>query len=356
MEAKLAVIRGDGIGPDIVEQALLVLKKIEEKFGHTFHCQDVLAGGCAIDAVGHCLPQETIDVCKAADAVLLGAVGGWKWDTLPGDQRPERALLGLRKELGLFANLRPAMIFEALADASPLKAEILAGGLDLLVVRELTGGIYFGERGTRDTPMGPAAYDVEQYAEGEVRRIAKVAFDMAMKRNKHVTSVDKANVLDSSRLWRRVVSEVAKDYPEVTLDHLYVDNAAMQLVRNPRQFDVLVTSNIFGDILSDEASQITGSIGMLPSASLAQGNFGMYEPIHGSAPDIAGQDKANPTATILSVAMMLRYTFGLGAEADAIEDAVKTVLAKGLRTPDLFTGEGTLVGTAEMGRQIAAAI
>ncbi|MCI8414285.1 MAG: 3-isopropylmalate dehydrogenase [Ruminiclostridium sp.] len=356
MEAKLAVIRGDGIGPDIVEQALLVLKKIEEKFGHTFHCQDVLAGGCAIDAVGHCLPQETIDVCKAADAVLLGAVGGWKWDTLPGDQRPERALLGLRKELGLFANLRPAMIFEALADASPLKAEILAGGLDLLVVRELTGGIYFGERGTRDTPMGPAAYDVEQYAEGEVRRIAKVAFDMAMKRNKHVTSVDKANVLDSSRLWRRVVSEVAKDYPDVTLDHLYVDNAAMQLVRNPRQFDVLVTSNIFGDILSDEASQITGSIGMLPSASLAQGNFGMYEPIHGSAPDIAGQDKANPTATILSVAMMLRYTFGLGAEADAIEDAVKKVLAKGLRTPDLFTGEGTLVGTAEMGRQIAAAI
>ena len=356
MEAKLAVIRGDGIGPDIVEQALLVLKKIEEKFGHTFHCQDVLAGGCAIDAVGHCLPQETIDVCKAADAVLLGAVGGWKWDTLPGDQRPERALLGLRKELGLFANLRPAMIFEALADASPLKAEILAGGLDLLVVRELTGGIYFGERGTRDTPMGPAAYDVEQYAEGEVRRIAKVAFDMVMKRNKHVTSVDKANVLDSSRLWRRVVSEVAKDYPDVTLDHLYVDNAAMQLVRNPRQFDVLVTSNIFGDILSDEASQITGSIGMLPSASLAQGNFGMYEPIHGSAPDIAGQDKANPTATILSVAMMLRYTFGLGAEADAIEDAVKAVLAKGLRTPDLFTGEGTLVGTAEMGRQIAAAI
>lgn len=356
MEAKLAVIRGDGIGPDIVEQALLVLKKVEEKFGHTFRCQDVLAGGCAIDAVGHCLPQETIEVCKAADAVLLGAVGGWKWDTLPGDQRPERALLGLRKELGLFANLRPAMIFEALAGASPLKAEILEGGLDILVVRELTGGIYFGERGTRDTPMGPAAYDVEQYSEGEVRRIAKVAFDMAMKRNKHVTSVDKANVLDSSRLWRRVVTEVSKDYPDVTLDHLYVDNAAMQLVRNPRQFDVIVTSNIFGDILSDEASQITGSIGMLPSASLAQGNFGMYEPIHGSAPDIAGQDKANPTATILSAAMMLRYTFGLGAEADAIENAVKAVLAKGLRTPDLFTGEGTLVGTAEMGRQIAAAI
>lgn len=356
MEAKLAVIRGDGIGPDIVEQALLVLHKIEEKFGHTFHCQDVLAGGCAIDAVGNCLPQETIDVCKAADAVLLGAVGGPKWDTLPGGERPERALLGLRKELGLFANLRPAMIFEALAGASPLKAEILEGGLDILVVRELTGGIYFGERGTKDTPMGPAAYDVEQYSEGEVRRIAKVAFDMARKRGKHVTSVDKANVLDSSRLWRRIVAEVAKDYPDVTLDNLYVDNAAMQLVRNPRQFDVIVTSNIFGDILSDEASQITGSIGMLPSASLALGNFGMYEPIHGSAPDIAGQDKANPTATILSVAMMLRYTFGLGAEADAIENAVKTVLAQGLRTPDLFTGEGRSVGTKEMGAAIAAAI
>ena len=356
MEAKLAVIRGDGIGPDIVEQALLVLHKIEEKFGHKFHCQDVLAGGCAIDAVGNCLPQETIDVCKAADAVLLGAVGGPKWDTLPGGERPERALLGLRKELGLFANLRPAMIFEALAGASPLKAEILEGGLDILVVRELTGGIYFGERGTKDTPMGPAAYDVEQYSEGEVRRIAKVAFDMAQKRNKHVTSVDKANVLDSSRLWRRIVAEVAKDYPDVTLDNLYVDNAAMQLVRNPRQFDVIVTSNIFGDILSDEASQITGSIGMLPSASLAVGNFGMYEPIHGSAPDIAGQDKANPTATILSVAMMLRYTFGLGAEADAIEDAVKAVLSQGLRTPDLFTGEGKLVGTKEMGAAIAAAI
>ena len=356
MEAKLAVIRGDGIGPDIVEQALLVLHKIEGKFGHSFHCQDVLAGGCAIDAVGNCLPQETIDVCKAADAVLLGAVGGPKWDTLPGGERPERALLGLRKELGLFANLRPAMIFEALAGASPLKAEILEGGLDILVVRELTGGIYFGERGTKDTPMGPAAYDVEQYSEGEVRRIAKVAFDMAQKRSKHVTSVDKANVLDTSRLWRRVVAEVAKDYPDVTLDNLYVDNAAMQLVRNPRQFDVIVTSNIFGDILSDEASQITGSIGMLPSASLAVGNFGMYEPIHGSAPDIAGQDKANPTATILSVAMMLRYTFGLGAEADAIEDAVKAVLSQGLRTPDLFTGEGKLVGTKEMGAAIAAAI
>ena len=356
MNYKLAVIPGDGSGPDGVEQTLLVLDKVGEKFGHTFQYHKVLAGGCAIDATGGCLPQETIDVCKASDAVLLGAVGGWKWDTLPGDQRPERALLGLRKALGLFANLRPALLFEQLADASPLKPEILAGGLDIVVVRELTGGIYFGEKGVKDTDLGPAAYDIEQYAEEEVRRIAKVAFDMAMKRSKHVTSVDKANVLESSRLWRRVVTEVAKDYPEVTLDHLYVDNAAMQLVRNPRQFDVIVTSNIFGDILSDEASQITGSIGMLPSASLAQGNFGMYEPVHGSAPDIAGQDKANPMATILSAAMMLRYTFGLGQEADAIENAVKSVLDQGYRTPDLFAGEGTLVGTAEMGRRIAEAI
>lgn len=352
MEYRLAVIPGDGIGPDVVEQTLRVLDKVGEKFGHTFHYQKVLAGGCAIDATGACLPQETIDVCKQADAVLLGAVGGWKWDNLPGDQRPERALLGLRKALGLFANLRPALLFEQLADASPLKPEILAGGLDIVVVRELTGGIYFGEKGFRDTDLGPAAYDVEQYAEEEVRRIAKVAFDMAMKRNKHVTSVDKANVLESSRLWRRVVAEVGKDYPEVTLDNLYVDNAAMQLVRNPRQFDVIVTSNIFGDILSDEASQITGSIGMLPSASLAQGNFGMYEPVHGSAPDIAGQDKANPIATILSVAMMFRYSFHLAAEAQAIENAVDAVLAEGWRTADIAEPGVIPIGTREMGRRI----
>ena len=356
MNYQIAVIPGDGIGPDVVAQTIKVMDKVGEKFGHTFNYKKVLAGGCAIDATGACLPQETIDICKASDAVLLGAVGGWKWDNLPGDQRPERALLGLRKALGLFANLRPALLFEQLADASPLKPEILAGGLDIVVVRELTGGIYFGEKGHRDTDLGPAAYDIEQYAEGEVRRIAKVAFDMAMKRSKHVTSVDKANVLESSRLWRRVVAEVAQDYPEVTLDNLYVDNAAMQLVRNPRQFDVIVTSNIFGDILSDEASQITGSIGMLPSASLAEGNFGMYEPVHGSAPDIAGQDKANPMATILSAAMMLRYTFGLGAEADAIENAVKSVLDQGYRTPDLYAGQGTQVGTAQMGDLIAAAI
>ena len=340
MNYNIAVIPGDGIGPDIVEQALKVMHKVGDKFGHTFTCQTVLAGGAAIDATGGCLPQETIDVCKASDAVLLGAVGGPKWDNLPGGERPERALLGIRKELGLFANLRPAVIFEELAAASPLKPEILAGGLDIVVVRELTGGIYFGERGTKETDLGPAAYDVEMYAEEEVRRIAKVAFDMAMKRNKHVTSVDKANVLDSSRLWRRVVAEVAKDYPEVTLDNMYVDNAAMQLVRNPRQFDVIVTSNIFGDILSDEASQITGSIGLLPSASLGATKCGLYEPIHGSAPDIAGQDKANPIATILSAAMMLRYAFDLSEEADCIERAVDEVLAAGLRTADIVGNSG----------------
>jgi len=356
MKYNIAVIHGDGIGPEVVGEALKVLDTIAEKYHHEFVYTPVLAGGCAIDAVGECLPQVTIDTCKAADAVLLGAVGGWKWDTLPGDKRPERALLGLRKELELFANIRPAMLFDALADACPLKPEIVEGGLDIVVVRELTGGIYFGERGTKDTELGLAAYDVEQYAEEEVKRIAVTAFDMAMKRNKKVTSVDKANVLESSRLWRRVVTEVAKDYPEVTLEHLYIDNAAMQLVRNPKQFDVIVTGNIFGDILSDEASMITGSIGMLPSASLAKGNFGMYEPVHGSAPDIAGQDKANPMATILSTAMMLRYTFGLSEEADAIENAVKTVLAKGYRTPDIYTEGMTLVGTKEAARLICAEI
>ena len=356
MKYNIAVIHGDGIGPEVVGEALKVLDTIAAKYHHEFVYTPVLAGGCAIDAVGEYLPQATIDACKAADAVLLGAVGGWKWDTLPGDKRPERALHGLRKELELFANIRPAMLFDALADACPLKPEIVEGGLDIVVVRELTGGIYFGERGTKETDLGPAAYDVEQYAEEEVRRIAVTAFDMAMKRNKKVTSVDKANVLESSRLWRRVVTEVAKDYPEVTLEHLYIDNAAMQLVRNPKQFDVIVTGNIFGDILSDEASMITGSIGMLPSASLAKGNFGMYEPVHGSAPDIAGQDKANPLATILSAAMMLRYTFGLSEEANAIETAVKAVLAKGYRTPDIATEGTKVVGTKEAGALVRAEI
>jgi 3-isopropylmalate dehydrogenase len=316
----------------------------------------VLAGGAAIDAVGECLPQNTIDVCKSSNAVLLGAVGGWKWDTLPGDQRPERALLGLRKELGIFANIRPAILFEELAEACPLKSEIIEGGLDLVVVRELTGGIYFGEKGYKDTALGRAAYDVEQYAEEEIRRIAIVAFDMAMKRNKKLTSVDKANVLESSRHWRSIVKEVSKDYPEVELSHMYIDNAAMQMVRHPKQFDVIVTSNIFGDILSDEASMITGSIGMLPSASLAKGNFGMYEPIHGSAPDIAGQNKANPMATILSVAMMLRYTFGLSKEADDVEAAVKSVLSAGFRTSDIMSPGKKILGTKEAGNLIVTAI
>lgn len=356
MEYKIAVVRGDGIGPEVTDEALKILNKIGEKFSHKFEYDYVLAGGCAIDETRKCLPGETVKVCKSADAVLLGAVGGPKWDNLPGDNRPERALLGLRKALGLFANLRPAMVFDELAGASPLKPEILEGGLDIVVVRELTGGIYFGKKGTiAETELGPAAYDVEQYAEEEVRRIAKVAFDMAMKRNKKVTSVDKANVLESSRLWRRIVSEVAKDYPEVELENFYVDNAAMQLVRNPKQYDVLVTSNIFGDILSDEASQITGSIGMLPSASLAEGNFGMYEPVHGSAPDIAGKNLANPIAAILSAAMMLRYTFGLSEEADTVEAAVKKFLAAGHRTPDIAAG-GSFIGTKETGDFIASYI
>ena len=355
-EYNIAVIKGDGIGPDVVEQAMLVLERISGIYGCKFNFTEVLAGGCAIDATGIPLPQETIDICKKSDAVLLGAVGGPKWDDMPSDKRPERALLGIRKELGLFANLRPAVIFESLSDACPLKPEIVEGGLDLVICRELTGGIYFGERGTKETDMGPAAYDVEMYSEGEVRRIAKVAFDMAMKRRKKVTSVDKANVLDSSRLWRRVVIEVSHEYPEVELNHFYVDNAAMQIVRNPKQFDVILTSNIFGDILSDEASQVTGSIGMLPSASLAEGRFGMYEPIHGSAPDIAGKDIANPLATILSAAMMLRYSFNLDKEADAIEAAVKKVLDDGIRTGDIAKPGEKTVGTKECGKLVVDAI
>ena len=356
MEYNIAVIRGDGIGPEVIAEAIKVLDAVGTRFGHTFNYNYVPAGGEAIDETGRCLPPGTVAAAKAADAVLLGAVGGPKWDTLPGDERPERALLGLRKELGLFANLRPAMVFDELADASPLKPEITDGGLDIVVVRELTGGIYFGEKGLKDTEMGPAAYDVEQYSEEEVRRIARVAFDMAMKREKRVTSIDKANVLESSRLWRRVVTEVAAEYPEVALDHMYVDNGAMQLVRNPKHFDVIVTSNIFGDILSDEASQITGSIGMLPSASLTDGNFGMYEPVHGSAPDIAGTGKANPLATILSAGMMLRYTFGLTEEADAVDSAVRAFLREGHRTFDIATGGAAPLTTAETGDKVASLI
>ena len=352
MKYNIAVIPGDGIGPEVINEAIKVLDAVGGKYGHEFNYTQVLAGGAAIDAAGECLPQETIDIAKKSDAVLLGAVGGPKWDSLPGDKRPERALLGIRKELGLFANLRPAIMFDELKDACPIRPEKVEGGLDLLVVRELTGGIYFGERGYKDTNMGKAAYDIEQYSEGEVRRIAKVAFDMAMKRNKKVTSVDKANVLESSRLWRKTVAEVAKNYPEVELENFYVDNTAMQLVYNPKQFDVIVTSNIFGDILSDEASMITGSLGMLPSASLAEGNFGMYEPVHGSAPDIAGTGKANPMATILSAAMMLRYSFGLEAEAASIENAVKDALRDGVRSADIAKEGERVYSTEEVGDEI----
>ncbi|QSX07746.1 3-isopropylmalate dehydrogenase [Alkalibacter rhizosphaerae] len=346
MEYKIAVIKGDGIGPEVTQAALEILDAVGEKYGHTFHYTEVLAGGCAYDVHGHPLPEKTMEVCKDSDAVILGAVGGPKWDDLPGDLRPEAALLGLRKGLGLFANLRPAILFDALKDACPLKPEIVGEGLDICVVRELTGGIYFGERGMKETDMGMSAYDMEVYSEMEVERIARVAFDMAMKRKKKVMSVDKANILESSRLWRRTVEKVAKDYPEVALDHMYVDNAAMQLVRNPRQFDVIVTTNMFGDILSDEASMITGSIGMLPSASLGEGNKGMYEPVHGSAPDIAGQGKANPLATILSLSMMLKYTFGLMEEAACIEEAVMSALNEGNRTGDI-AAEGEAVLTTE---------
>jgi 3-isopropylmalate dehydrogenase len=283
-------------------------------------------------------------------------VGGPKWDTLPGSERPEQALLGLRKQLGLFANIRPALLFPELAEACPLRPDLIEGGLDLVVVRELTGGIYFGDKGLMETEQGQSAYDVEQYSEQEVRRIAVVAFELAMKRNKRLVSVDKANVLESSRLWRKVVTSVAADYPLVKLSHMYIDNAAMQLVRDPKQFDVIVTSNLFGDILSDEASMITGSIGMLPSASLATGNFGMYEPIHGSAPDIAGKDLANPMATILSVAMMLRYTFGLSKEAETVEAAVKAVLQEGYRTGDIMSPGMKQIGTIEAGNLIASKI
>jgi len=355
-EYKIATIPGDGIGPEVIAETVKVLEKIGKLYGHTFNFTEVLAGGIAIDKTGEPLPQETIDICKASDAVLLGAVGGWQWDTLPGHMRPERALLGLRGALGLYANLRPALLHDALKDACPLRPDIAAGGIDIMVVRELTGGMYFGDRGRKDTDLGPAAWDTEMYATEEVRRIAVVAFDLARKRKGHVTNVDKANVLESSRLWREVVLEVAKDYPDIKLDHLYIDNATMQIIRDPGYYDVMVTTNMFGDILSDEASQITGSIGMLPSASLNKDGMGMYEPIHGSAPDIAGQDKANPIATILSAAMMFRYSFGLEKEAVVIEDAVAKVLASGTRTGDIMSPGMNLVGTKEMGKLILEAI
>ena len=354
---KIAVLEGDGIGPEIVAQAVKVLNKAAERFAFQIEYQYALLGGAAIDKAGTPLPQETVAACKAADSVLLGAVGGYKWDTLPGEQRPETGLLGIRKALNLYANLRPAVIFEPLKNASPLKAEIIGNHLDIMVVRELTGGIYFGERGTYEKDGITAAYDTESYSVPEIERIAKTAFTMAQKRKKKLCSIDKANVLDSSRLWRSTMERVAKEYPDVALSHMYVDNCAMQLVRNPAQFDVIVTSNMFGDILSDEASMISGSIGMLASASLNETGFGMYEPIHGSAPDIAGKNTANPLATILSAAMMLRYSLEEPQAADAIEAAVAAVL-KTARTADIDTGEaGTQrVSCTEMGDMVAALI
>lgn len=345
---KLVLLKGDGIGPEIVNEAVKVLDKAAEKFNFTVEYEEALLGGCAIDATGVPLPEETVAKCKAADSVILGAVGGPKWDTLPGNLRPEAGLLGIRGALGLFANLRPAVIFEPLKNASPLKDEIIGKALDVMVVRELTGGIYFGERGRKDVDGNPAAYDTEMYTVPEIERIARVAFDMAMNRNKKLTSVDKANVLESSRLWRETVIKVSKEYPEVELNHLYVDNCAMQLVRNPGQFDVIVTSNIFGDILSDEASMISGSIGMLASASLNENKAGLYEPIHGSAPDIAGLGIANPLATILSVAMMLKHSLDQPEAADAIENAVAKALEE-YRTPDIYTEGTKKVSCKEMG-------
>ncbi len=348
MKYNIAVIPGDGIGPEVIDSTVRVLNLVGEKTGNNFEYEYVMAGGCAIDKFGIPLPDETLETCKKSDAVLLGAVGGPKWDSPEAKVRPEQALLGLRGGLGLYCNLRPAVLYAPLKEASPLKESIIGDGIDVLVVRELTGGIYFGERGKCEDNGIAAAYDTEKYNEDEVRRIAKIGFESAMKRNKKITSVDKANILESSRLWRRIVEEVAKDYPEVELNHLYIDNAAMQMVRDPRQFDVIVTSNMFGDILSDEASMVTGSIGMLPSASLGEDSFGMYEPIHGSAPDIAGKGIANPLATILSAGMMLKYSFGLDNEAAIIEKAVLKVLEEGYRTGDIMSEGMKLIGTEEM--------
>ena len=360
MNKKITVIKGDGIGPEIVTEAEKVLDKVAKKFGHSFEYTDILMGGCSIDACGVPLTDEAVATAKAADAVLLGAIGGntstSPWYKLAPQLRPEAGLLKIRKELGLFANLRPAVLYDELKFACPLRDDIIGDGFDMMIMRELTGGLYFGARETKDVDGVETAVDTLSYNENEIRRIAKRGFDIAMKRRKKVTSVDKANVLDSSRLWRKVVNEVAKDYPEVELEHMLVDNCAMQLVRDPKQFDVILTENMFGDILSDEAAMVTGSLGMLASASLNDTKFGLYEPSHGSAPDIAGQDKANPIATILSAAMMLRFSFDMDKEADAIENAVKKVLSEGYRTGDIMSEGMTQVGCKKMGDLIAERI
>lgn len=349
MEFKIALIRGDGIGPEVVNQAVRVMDRIGVRFGHTFYYTDVLMGGCATDAVGKSYPDGTAEKCRACDAVLLGAVGGPKWDGVSAEKRPEAALLAIRKDLGLYANLRPATLRPALKSASPLKAETAERGIDLMMVRELTGGIYFGKRNRYQTiDRGVECTDLMAYSEMEIERIGRRAFELARLRRKKLASVDKANVLETSRLWRSVMHRLSAEYPDVEYSDVLVDNCAMQLVRDPSQFDVVVTENMFGDILSDEASMVTGSIGLLPSASIGDGAPGLYEPIHGSAPDIAGQDKANPIATILSAAMMFRYSFHLPDEADAIENAVDAVLAEGYHTAD-FAGRGEPIGTAAMG-------
>lgn len=346
---KIAVLPGDGIGPEVINEALRVIKAIGEKYKVDFNTQIYDFGGIAIDNAGEPYPEKTQSACLNSDAVLLGAVGGPKWDTLPGYKRPEAGLMALRKSLKVYANLRPATLYKPLKDASPLKESIIGDGLDVMVVRELTGGIYFGPRKREKTDDGVKAYDTEVYSDIEIERIAKVAFEIAMRRNRKVTCVDKANILESSRLWREVVNRVHIKYPSVSLDFLYVDNASMQLVRNPHNFDVILTSNMFGDILSDEASMLTGSIGMLPSASLRDDKVGLYEPIHGTAPDIAGTKKANPLATILSVAMMLNYSFDMLSASNDIEKAVLRVLEKGYRTSDIYMEGTTLVDTDEMG-------
>ena len=347
MNFNIALLKGDGIGPEIVNSAVRVLEAVGKKFSHTFTFTDYDIGGVAIDKHGVPLPEETVKGCLASDSVLLGAVGGPKWDTLPGNLRPEKALLGIRAAMELFTNLRPAKLYPALKDECPLRADIVERGFDIMIVRELTGGIYFGERGMREGKYGEEAYDTECYSRMEIERIVRVAYDAAMKRGKRLISIDKANVLDTSRLWRKIVEEISEEYPEVSYSHMLVDNAAMQLVRCPSQFDVVVTTNMFGDILSDEASQITGSIGMLPSASVGSTKRGLYEPIHGSAPDIAGKNVANPIATILSAAMMLLYSFDLEAESEAIVNAVDRVLEAGFRTADLAKG-GEALSTVEM--------
>ena len=355
MNFNIALLKGDGIGPEIVDSAVKVLTAVADKYGHKFNFTPYDIGGIAIDKHGVPLPEETVAGCLASDSVLLGAVGGPKWDTLPGNLRPEKALLGIREKMNLFTNLRPAKLYPALKGECPLREDIVENGFDIMIVRELTGGIYFGERGMREGKYGEEAYDTESYSRMEIERIVRVAFESARKRNKKLTSIDKANVLDTSRLWRKIVHEIAEEYPDVECRDMLVDNAAMQLVRNPAQFDVIVTTNMFGDILSDEASQITGSIGMLPSASLNSGTRGLYEPIHGSAPDIAGQNKANPIATILSGAMMLLYSFGLAEESDAIVKAVDMVLLEGYRTADLAHG-GDYLTTEEITNKIIECI